>query len=124
MNNNEVEKTTAQDFNYVLAEFYEIISENDEWVENVPSPFIYRIKHNDYFSTVVEDFRYFVEMINAYKALLGANEFDRCEELIDSLEDKLKIPLYGYYNEISRLREIHRLRIENQQLRESMKQVD
>lgn len=71
-----------------LVDFKELIEDNN--INNIPSFFISRLLNED--STVIDDFVWYLKMMDLYNAQLNLKKYRDCQKTIKELEDK-----FGYY---------------------------
>ena len=81
--------STIQSNNFIFSQIKDILEEKE--IEEIPSFFVLRICDCD--STVVDDFFWYIKMMNLYKIQFELKKYRDCQKTIKELEERL-----GYYS--------------------------
>ena len=83
--NKETDNMTAKNLESICSQIKDIFEEND--IKEVPSFFVIRMCKCD--TNVVEDFMWYLKMLNLFEAQLELKKYHDCEHTIKELQDKL-----------------------------------
>ena len=83
--NMENDNMTAKNLEFICSQIKDIFEEND--IKEVPSFFVIRMCKCD--SNVVEDFMWYLKMLNLFEVQFELKKYHDCEHTIKELQDKL-----------------------------------
>ena len=76
---------SAKNLESICSQIKDILDEND--IKDVPSFFVIRMCESD--TSVVEDFTWYIKMVNLFEAQFELKKYRDCEHTIKELQDKL-----------------------------------
>ena len=85
MTDNMTDNMTAKNLESICSQIKDIFEEND--IKEVPSFFVIRMCKCD--TNVVEDFMWYLKMLNLFEAQFELKKYRDCEQTIKELQDKL-----------------------------------